>query len=104
MNRQAREFISTIAIFGLAVEVLTILAFGMACLCGSSLAAYTSMRFHLPGMVLMDASQLHLLTRGEMGWWVWVLLLLLTGWAQWCVIIAVPCLLTREVYASERDG
>lgn len=104
MNRQVREFVCTVAIFGLAMEVLTILAFAMTCLSGSSLVAYTSMRFHLPGMALMDASQLHLLTRGEMGWWVWVLLLLLKGWAQWCVIIAVPCLLTREVYASERDG
>lgn len=92
MHRQVREFICTVAIYGLAMEILTLFIFVLSHVFGWIVTAYASMWFHLPGMALLDLSHLQLLTRGEIEWWAWTLFLLLTGWIQWCVILAVPAL------------
>jgi hypothetical protein len=100
MNRQVREFISTVALLGLGMEVATIMTFGLATFCGWFWAAQCSMWFHLPGMALLDMSHLHLLNNGETGWGIWMILVLVIGWAQWCLICAIPSFVALVCYRS----
>jgi hypothetical protein len=93
------------AFIGLVMEIITVGAFGICTLMGEGFWALILMWFRLPGMALLDASQLHLLKLGESAWWAWLSILLVTGWLQWFVLSIVAVWLASSLtsFASFRS-